>query len=45
MQSYRIYFTVAGGNMRPLFVGSKIQGISKGDNEEDNRFVGIGIIG
>ena len=22
MQSYRIYFTVAGGNMRPLFIGA-----------------------
>ena len=24
MQSYRIYFTVAGGNMRPLFIGGLV---------------------
>ena len=25
MQSYRIYFTVAGGNMRPLFIGARFK--------------------
>jgi hypothetical protein len=43
MQSYRIYFTVAGGNMRPLFIvgGEVYRVLTKkgGSNEENGLFI------